>query len=145
MSEPAAHSSGGVAQGRRLEHAGPFLTPPAGQRPVGLVVHGAGPMQSGTLEGVLRSCRNAVEALGPEIPVEAVIQGPGVALLAAGAESGGAVEAAIASGVQVLACGNSLRSAGLSEGGLLPGIDVVPAAIAHLARRQWEGWAYVRI
>ncbi len=144
MSETAAHSSGTVTQGRRAERGGVGLTPPSGERPVGLVVHGAGPMESGTLQGVLRSCRNAVEALGPEAPVEAVIQGPGVALLDAGAESG-AVEAAIASGVQVLACGNSLRSAGLSEGGLLPGVRVVPAAIAHLARRQWEGWAYVRI
>ena len=25
------------------------------------------------------------------------------------------------------------------------GVLVVPAAVAHLARRQWKGWAYVRL
>ena len=111
----------------------------------GLVAHSAGPLPDGALAGVLRSSQNAVAALGPKVPVEAVIQGPGVALLAQGSGSGEAIAGAVAGGVRVLACGNSLRSAGVPADGLLPGVETVPAAIAHLAERQWEGWAYVRL
>ncbi len=111
----------------------------------GLMAHAAGPLTDGALAGVLRSGRNAVEALGPGFPVEAVVQGPGVALLAEGSESAADVAAAVASGVRVLACGNSLRSADVPAESLLPGVGVVPAAIAHLAQRQWDGWAYVRL
>lgn len=118
------------------------LPPPAR---TGLVAHSAGPLPDGALAGLLRSCRNAVAALGPKVPVEAVIQGPGVALLAEGSGSAEAVSAALAAGVRVLACGNSLASAGVPAEGLLPGVGVVPAAIAHLAERQWAGWAYVRL
>lgn len=111
----------------------------------GLVAHAAGPLPDGALAGVLRSSQNAVAALGPAVPVEAVIQGPGVALLAEGSGSSDAISSAVASGVRVLVCGNSLRSAGVPAESLLPDVDVVPAAIAHLAQRQWDGWAYIRL
>nr|WP_254679017.1 hypothetical protein [Arthrobacter sp. 24S4-2] len=45
----------------------------------------------------------------------------------------------------MLACGNSLRSVELTPGQLLPGVGSVPAAVARLATRQWEGWAYIRL
>lgn len=123
---------------------GPGPSRPGPRRP-GVVAHSAGPLPDGALGGVLRSSRNAVAALGPDVPVEAVIQGPGVARLAKGAGSEEAISAAVADGVGVLACGNSLRSAGVSAADLLPGVEIVPAAIAHVAERQWGGWAYIRL
>ncbi|MCX6500145.1 MAG: DsrE family protein [Arthrobacter sp.] len=70
--------------------------------------------------------------------------------LEAGNDRGGrdfteAVKSARQLDVSVLACGNSLRSAGLEEKDLSPGIGVVPAAIAHIAQRQWNGRAYARL
>lgn len=117
----------------------------AGKSRRGLVTHSAGRLSDGALSGVLRSSQNAVASLGPEVPVEAIIQGPGVALLVKGSGSAEVISTAVASGVRVLACGNSLRSAGVPTDGLLPGVEVVPAAIVHLAERQWDGWAYVRL
>lgn len=139
MSEPASPSPRNPSP---VDSTGPE---PVGEHQYGLLVHGTGPLQSGMLEGVLRSSRNAVEALGPESRVEAVIQGPGVAMLAAGSDSGAAIAEAASAGISILACGNSLRSAGIDATDLVPGVSVVPAAIAHLARRQWDGWAYVRL
>lgn len=141
MSEFAAENRAEVAPGD--DGSRPAGRPGHGRR--GLVAHSAGPLPDGALAGVLRSSQNAVAALGPEVPVEAVIQGPGVALLAQGSGSGEAIAGAVAGGVRVLACGNSLRSAGVSAEGLQPGVETVPAAIAYLAERQWEGWAYVRL
>ncbi|GAC1493878.1 MAG: hypothetical protein NVS2B15_14830 [Pseudarthrobacter sp.] len=111
----------------------------------GLLVHSAGPAGSDGLAGVLRSAANAVAALAPGVPVEVVVQGPGVAMLATGSTLGEPISEALGRGIRILACGNSLRSVELSPGQLLPGVGSVPAAIAHLAARQWEGWAYVRL
>ncbi|MDI3240869.1 DsrE family protein [Arthrobacter sp. AL08] len=141
MSEFAADHDAGHA----VDNGGGPPEERAGGGRRGLVAHAAGPLPDGALAGVLRSSQNAVAALGPEVPVEAVIQGPGVAQLAEGSAFGEAISTAVAGGVRVLACGNSLRSAGVPAERLLPGVDIVPAAIAHLAERQWDGWAYIRL
>lgn len=111
----------------------------------GLLVHCAGPADSAGIAAALRSAGNAVVALSPGAPIEVVIQGPGVGLLAASSTLGEPISEALGQGIRVLACGNSLRSVELTPGQLLPGVGSVPAAIAHLATRQWEGWAYVRV
>lgn len=111
----------------------------------GLLVHSAGPADSAGISAALRSAANAVAALGPGVPVEVVVQGPGVGLLVAGSPLEEPVSEALAGGIRILACGNSLRSVGLTPGQLSNGVGSVPAAIAHLANRQWEGWAYVRL
>ncbi|WP_255771665.1 DsrE family protein [Pseudarthrobacter sulfonivorans] len=111
----------------------------------GLLIHAAGPLEPDALAGILRSAANARAALGVAAAIEVVVQGPGVRLLAAGSALDEALGDARQLGVHLLACGNSLRSAGLEDNDLAPGIGTVPAAIAHLARRQWEGWAYARL
>lgn len=111
----------------------------------GLLIHAVGPLEEDALSDILRSATNARAALGPEAGIEMVIQGPGVRLLAAGSPAISALEDARQLGVRVLACGNSLRSAGLEEADVAAGVGTVPAAIAHLAQRQWDGWAYARL
>ena len=110
----------------------------------GLLIHTAGPLEQEDLAGVLRSASNARASLGPGNGIEVLIQGPGVKLLAMNASATEAVKSAGQLDVSILACGNSMRAAGLEEKDLGPGVGMVPAAIAHLARRQWDGWAYTR-
>lgn len=97
------------------------------------------------MAGVLRSAANARAALGQGAHIEVVVQGPGVTLLAHNTPVTEAITNAGQLDVGILACGNSMRSAGMDEKDLAAGVDMVPAAIAHLARRQWEGWAYARL
>ncbi|POH72471.1 DsrE family protein [Arthrobacter glacialis] len=111
----------------------------------GLLIHSAGQGGSSGLAGVLRSAANAVAALAPDVPVEVVVQGPGVGLLVTGSTLTKPVSEAMGQGIRILACGNSMGSVELTPGQLLPGVGSVPAAIAHLATRQGEGWAYVRL
>ncbi|TJY69262.1 hypothetical protein E4J89_11950 [Arthrobacter sp. CAU 1506] len=111
----------------------------------GLLIHSAGQLERDALAGILRSAANARAELGPGAGIEVVIQGPGVTLLASDSPSVGAISSTAQLDVRILACGNSLRSAGLAAQDLIPGVDTVPAAIAHLAQRQWGGWAYVRL
>lgn len=111
----------------------------------GLVIHGTGPSPEAWLPAAMRTALNAAADLGEGVRVEVVVQGPAVALLAQPAGPAGQLGDLIAAGIGVLACGNSLRSADLAAGDLASGVGVVPAAVGHLARRQWGGWAYVRI
>jgi intracellular sulfur oxidation DsrE/DsrF family protein len=111
----------------------------------GLLIHAAGPLEQDALTGILCSAANARAALGSEAGIEVVVQGPGVKLLAAGSPAAEAVTDARQLDVRIIACGNSMRSAGLEEEDLIPDVGTVPAAIAHLAQRQWVGWAYARL
>ena len=109
----------------------------------GLLLHVSGGEESHLLAGI-RSARNARAQL-PHLAMEIVVQGPAVAFL----QSGSALESELAAlgavPVSVLACGNSLRSVGVEPGALLRDVTVVPAAVAHLATRQLDGWAYIRV
>lgn len=111
----------------------------------GLLIHSAGPLEQEALTGILRSAANARAALGQGAHIEVVIQGPGVKLLATNTPATEAITNAGQLHVDILACGNSMRSAGMEDQDLAPGVGTVPAAIAHLARRQWDGWAYARL
>lgn len=111
----------------------------------GLLIHSAGPLEQEALTGILRSAANARAALGQGAHIEVVIQGPGVKLLATNTPTTEAITNAGQLHVDILACRNSMRSAGMEDQDLAPGVGTVPAAIAHLARRQWDGWAYARL
>jgi intracellular sulfur oxidation DsrE/DsrF family protein len=122
-------------------------TPVVTQAPAGpgLLIHAAGPLEADTLAGVLRSSANARAALKPGVAIEVVVQGPGVRLLTADSTLGEAITQTTQLAVEILACANSMNSTGLEAEDLTAGIGTVPAAVAHLAERQWQGWAYVRL
>jgi intracellular sulfur oxidation DsrE/DsrF family protein len=109
----------------------------------GLLLHVSGSEESQVQAGI-RAARNARAQL-PELTMEIVVQGPAVAFL----QSASALESELAAlnavPVRVLACGNSMRSVGLEPAELFRDVTVVPAAVAHLAARQLDGWAYIRV
>jgi hypothetical protein len=109
----------------------------------GVVVHvseGSTDRQSTVLRNVL----NLRAELGPDVPVELVAHGPGVGLLTGESGLDEEVRALGVAGVRALACLNTLASQGLTPEALLAGVGTVPSGMGHLARRQLEGWAYVR-
>ena len=119
--------------------------PETAQAGPGLLIHSAGPLEQDALAGVLRRAANARAALGQGAGIEVVVQGSGVKLLTRNSPAIEAITNAGQLDVGILACGNSMRSAGMEDEDLAPGVCTVPAAIAHLARRQWDGWAYARL
>lgn len=84
------------------------------------------------------------ELSGAEI--EVVIQGAAVVSVMDMSDVTAAVQRAIRmQGISVALCRNSLRGAGKVDLPAPSGVHVVHAAVAHVARRQWDGWAYVRL
>jgi intracellular sulfur oxidation DsrE/DsrF family protein len=93
----------------------------------------------------LNNIRNAQHELGAEhTKIELVVFGPGIGMLMAASETAGRVSEAIKSGVVVSACENTMRGQKLTREQMNPGIGYVPSGVAHLIRRQTEGYAYIR-
>lgn len=93
---------------------------------------------------VLRNVANLCSDLGPDVPVELVAHGGGVELVTGESGLGTGLADVVTRGVVVLACANTLDARDLTARALLPDVDTVPSGIGHLARRQFDGWAYVR-
>ncbi|MGO2328052.1 DsrE family protein [Glutamicibacter arilaitensis] len=112
-----------------------------------LLLHLAGP---GTepfpdVATALQVASNAHERMSDTI-VEVIVQGPSVSQLAADGKHAPDIAALHGiPGICITACANSLHAAGLAPDALVEGVAVVPAAIAHLAQRQHDGAAYVRL
>ncbi|MDK1361487.1 hypothetical protein QNO00_14605 [Arthrobacter sp. zg-Y1219] len=128
-----------------LPSQGPLNQGPPNPGLPGLVIHGSGPDSGTWLAGLLRSAVRARSALGSERPLEVVVQGFGVRLLRLGIGDPSVLDAALSGDIHVLACENSMSRADVHKDELHRGVETVDAAVAHLARRQWEGWAYVRL
>lgn len=93
---------------------------------------------------VLRNVANLRAELGRQVPVELVVHGPGLDAVLAGGPHRDAVDALISDGVQVSACENTMHIRQVTHSDLAAGVGTVPAGVAQLARRQLDGWAYLR-
>ncbi|CAN5457552.1 hypothetical protein BH10ACT6_BH10ACT6_07550 [soil metagenome] len=110
-----------------------------------LIVHAYGAADSDALTTALRVARHSAEGLGKDVEIQIIVQGAAVNLLTKGTSYGGDLATTIASGsIEVIACENSMKSASVDPGELLPLIGSVPSAVTYIAQQQWDGAAYVR-
>lgn len=80
-----------------------------------------------------------------EAQVEVVAYGPrGIDLLLGSSNMAARVTELAGAGVKFLACNNTLKQRQIAPEALLPVVEVVPAGVVHLVRRQEEGWSYVK-
>jgi uncharacterized protein len=88
---------------------------------------------------------NALDGIGKgNADIELVVYGPGIAMLRKDSAVADKLAAAIASGVHVVACQNSMRGAHIEPADLAPGVTTVPSGVVELIRREHVGYAYVR-
>jgi len=95
---------------------------------------------------VLHNIQNLIDDLGEEnVQVALVANGEGVkALLRSPNVHKRQISKLAQRGVQLLACRNSLRFMGLDEDDMLDPVVIVPAGVSELAKKQADGWAYIR-
>ena len=88
---------------------------------------------------------NAQKELGADkVQVEIVAFGPGIGMLKFDAVTANRVNDAIKSGVQVVACENTMSAQKLVKADMNSVISYVPAGVIQIMNRQNDGWAYVR-
>ncbi len=94
---------------------------------------------------VLNNVKNAQVDLGVEkVKIEIVAYGPGVGMLKSDSVTANRVSEVVKSGVQVVACENTMAGLNVSKSEMNASIGHVPSGIVEVIKRQQEGWAYVR-
>lgn len=109
----------------------------------GVVVH-LSDGDPGVQRAVLRNALNLLPEVPAGTPVEIVVHGTGLSLALPGAEAAGALAEAMAAGIVLAVCRNSMRSKDLTDTGLVHGAVPVSSGVGHLVARQRQGWAYLR-
>ncbi|MEO5689985.1 MAG: DsrE family protein [Burkholderiaceae bacterium] len=93
----------------------------------------------------LGNINNAIDGLGAgNADIELVVYGPGINMLKKDSPVAEKIAAALARGVHIAACQNSMRGAKLELGDLAPGVGPVPSGVVELIHREHAGYAYVR-
>lgn len=95
-------------------------------------------------ETALRNVRNTVSDLdGARVCL--VAHGPGLRLVTGETGFADQVDELVGSGVEVVACRNTMTRLDIPDDALRPGVGTVSAGIGEIVRRQNGGWAYVRV
>jgi len=93
----------------------------------------------------LNNAKNVQADLGAaNVDIEIVAYGPGINMLKADSVVGNRVDEAVAAGVKVVACENTMRNQKLAKQDMLPKVDYVMAGVVELMQKQQQGWAYIR-
>ena len=93
----------------------------------------------------LNNVKNVQQEIGKDnVDIEIVAYGPGIAMLKLDSEVGNRVEEAAATGVKVMACGNTMTGQKLTKEDMLPNIGYVKAGVVELMQKQHEGYAIIR-
>ena len=93
----------------------------------------------------LNNAKNVQTDLGAaNVDIELVAYGPGIGMLKADSIVGNRVDEAIAAGVKVVACANTMKNQKLTQVDMLNKIGYVQAGVVEIMQRQQQGWAYIR-
>lgn len=93
----------------------------------------------------LNNIRNAQKDIGAKnIEIELVAYGPGLAMIRDDSLVATRVQDAMASGVRVVACRNTMENLKITEDQMIPGISYAQAGVIEIIRKQMEGYAYLR-
>lgn len=93
----------------------------------------------------LNNAKNIQKDLGKDnTDIEIVSFGPGIGMLKADSEVANRVVEAVDSGVQMMACQNTMRSQKLNKEDMNSKVGYVPSGVVELIQRQQQGYAYLR-
>ena len=93
----------------------------------------------------LNNARNIQNDLGAaNVDVELVAYGPGIGMLKADSIVANRVDEALAAGVKVVACENTMQAQKIGRADMMSKIAYVPAGVVEIMQRQQQGWAYIR-
>jgi uncharacterized protein len=93
----------------------------------------------------LNNAKNIQNDLGKvNVDLQIIAYGPGIGMLKIESEVGNRIDEAVKSGVQVLACQNTMRNQKLSKEDMLDSVGYVPAGVVAIMQKQHQGYAYLR-
>lgn len=95
-------------------------------------------------KGLMKQLRNIYKA-EPSAQVEVVCHGPGIDMLISQRSLvADQVVGFLADGVVFDVCQNTMTDKNIRPDMLIQGVQIVPAGVIHVAKRQAEGWSYIK-
>jgi len=93
----------------------------------------------------LNNVKNVQEDLGKDnVEIELVAYGPGLPMLKLESEVSNRIAAALAQGVNIVACENTMFNTKVKREDMLPNIGYVKAGVVELMQKQQQGYSYIR-
>lgn len=106
-----------------------------------IVVQGNG--DKAQFERALKLSSNMHEVL-PNAKFEVVVFGPTVKLLTEDSPEVPLIQKMQSEGINIIACGRSMKTDNVQESTLAPGVTVTPFGAVHIVNRQKQGWQYFK-
>jgi hypothetical protein len=94
---------------------------------------------------VLNNAGNVRDEFGKDnVAIEIVTHGPGINMLKFETVVGPRLKTALDNGIGLIACEFTMRGAKLTRDDMYAGISYATSGVAHIIKRQAEGWYYLR-
>jgi len=93
----------------------------------------------------LNNAGNLKKRYGKDIQVEIVVNGPGLKMVLFDSAVGNRMETAVKNGIDLMACGATMKASKVEKKDLYPGVKVVPGGVAEILEKQELGWSYIKI
>lgn len=92
----------------------------------------------------LNNAMNVQQDLGQNAQIEIVAHGPGLKMLSRNSSVSNRLTTASGKGISLVACGSTMKKAGMTARDLHPLVRVVPSGVLEIIQKQKQGWAYVK-
>lgn len=93
----------------------------------------------------LNNAKNVQQEYGAsKVQIEIVAYGPGISMLKDDSTASNRVAEAVQSGIEIVACENTMKAQKLTKADMNKSVGYVSAGVVELMKRQSEGWAYIR-
>lgn len=94
----------------------------------------------------LNNAANLQKNIGKEnIDIEIVVNGPALDMMKMETSVANRMDEAIKNGVEMMACGTTMKAAKVTEKDLYPGVKVVPGGVIEIMMKEEAGWSYLKI
>ena len=93
----------------------------------------------------LNNAKNIQKDIGKDkVDLEIVAYGPGIGMLKAESEVANRIQEAVESGVQVMACENTMRNQKLNKTDMNAKVGYVSSGVVEIMQKQQQGYTYLR-
>lgn len=114
-------------------------------QPKAKVVFQVSDADAGKWNLALNNAKNVQQEYGAsKVQIEIVAYGPGIGMLKDDSTASNRVAEAVQSGIEIVACENTMKAQQLTKADMNKTVGYVSAGVVELMKRQAEGWAYIR-
>ena len=95
---------------------------------------------------VLNNAGNLQKNIGKDnIEIEVVANGPGLDMFKLESQVGERMSESIKNGIEMKACGTTMKAMKITDKDLFPGVTTVPGGVIEIMEKEEAGWSYMKV